>query len=53
MYPLTGSHVILTTYDVITGGDFSIFRNIPRWEMLVVDEGQRRKLSQTDLRFSL
>jgi SNF2 family DNA or RNA helicase len=48
-YPLTGSHVILTTYDVITGGDFSIFRNIPRWEMLVVDEGQRRKLSHSGL----
>ena len=45
MYSLTTSHVILTTYDVITGGDFSIFRNIPRWEMLVVDEGQRRKLA--------
>jgi SNF2 family DNA or RNA helicase len=47
--PLTVSHVILTTYDVITGGDFSIFRNIPRWEMLVVDEGQRRKLSYSSL----
>jgi SNF2 family DNA or RNA helicase len=40
--------VILTTYDVITGPDFSVFRNIPRWEMLVVDEGQRRKLATSD-----
>ena len=42
----TGSkfHVLVTTYDTITSKDFnSVIRNIPRWEMLVVDEGQRRK----------
>lgn len=35
--------MVLTTYDMITGSEFHIFRNIPRWEMLVVDEGQRRQ----------
>jgi SNF2 family DNA or RNA helicase len=47
MTVLTPRHVVLTTYDMITGSDFTVFRNIPRWEMLIVDEGQRRKLSGT------
>lgn len=38
-----GSHVVLTTYDTITSADFNVFKSIPRWEMLVVDEGQRRE----------
>ncbi|CAK9780669.1 hypothetical protein CC85DRAFT_293493 [Cutaneotrichosporon oleaginosum] len=37
------AQVLLTTYDTITGSDFSIFSNIPRWEVLVVDEGQAVK----------
>lgn len=36
-------HVILTTYDTITSSEFGVFKAIPRWEMLVVDEGQRRE----------
>jgi len=43
---LMNRHVVLTTYDLITGSEFSVFRNIPRWEMLVVDEGQRCALSE-------
>ncbi|WWC96240.1 hypothetical protein V866_003107 [Kwoniella sp. B9012] len=37
------AHVVLTTYDMITGHEFRVFRNIPRWEVLCVDEGQRLK----------
>nr|XP_019045482.1 hypothetical protein I302_05872 [Kwoniella bestiolae CBS 10118]OCF24412.1 hypothetical protein I302_05872 [Kwoniella bestiolae CBS 10118] len=37
------AHVVLTTYDMITGNEFRVFRNIPRWEVLCVDEGQRLK----------
>lgn len=40
---LTVSHVVLTTYDTITSSDFSVFKTVPRWEMLIVDEGQRRQ----------
>ena len=37
-------HVLVTTYETITGKDFTtVFKKSPRWEMLVVDEGQRRK----------
>lgn len=39
-------HVLITTYETITSakGDFTpVFKNVPRWEVLVVDEGQRRK----------
>ncbi|KAF9015550.1 SNF2 family N-terminal domain-containing protein [Cyathus striatus] len=37
-------HVLVTTYETLTKGqDFSIFKNQPRWEVLVVDEGQRLK----------
>lgn len=42
-------HVLITTYDTITNSrDFNIFRSNPRWEVLIVDEGQRRK-SITDV----
>lgn len=38
-------HVLVTTYEMITNPkDFTpVFKNTPRWEVLVVDEGQRRK----------
>ncbi|KAI6007186.1 SNF2 family N-terminal domain-containing protein [Pisolithus albus] len=45
-------HVLVTTYETVTNSrDFAaVFRNIPRWEVLVVDEGQRLK-SDTSLLF--
>ncbi|EGO30851.1 hypothetical protein SERLADRAFT_444458 [Serpula lacrymans var. lacrymans S7.9] len=38
-------HVLVTTYETLTNNrDFApVFRTIPRWEILVVDEGQRLK----------
>ncbi|KAG2154662.1 hypothetical protein DEU56DRAFT_769656 [Suillus clintonianus] len=38
-------HVMVTTYETLTNPrDFnSVFKSIPRWEVLVVDEGQRLK----------
>lgn len=38
-------HVLVTTYETITGQkDFTtVFKKNPRWEVLVVDEGQRRE----------
>lgn len=37
-------HVLVTTYDTITSRDFSsVIKSVPRWEALIVDEGQRRK----------
>ncbi|KAG1846831.1 SNF2 family N-terminal domain-containing protein [Suillus subluteus] len=38
-------HVLVTTYEtLINPRDFnSVFKSIPRWEVLVVDEGQRLK----------
>ncbi|TFK56559.1 hypothetical protein OE88DRAFT_1730039 [Heliocybe sulcata] len=38
-------HVLVTTYDTVTNPkDFaSVFKGTPRWEVLVVDEGQRLK----------
>ncbi|KAH9944195.1 P-loop containing nucleoside triphosphate hydrolase protein [Epithele typhae] len=37
-------HVLVTTYETITNSrEFSLFKTTPRWEMLVVDEGQRLK----------
>ncbi|KAJ7932575.1 SNF2 family DNA-dependent ATPase [Mycena leptocephala] len=37
-------HVLVTTYETLSGKDFtSVFKNQPRWEILVVDEGQRLK----------
>jgi len=44
LVPLTSRHVLLTTYDMITGSEVRVFKRIPRWEMIVVDEGQRRQL---------
>lgn len=37
-------HVLVTTYETITNPkDFTpVFKNTPRWEVLIVDEGQRR-----------
>ena len=37
-------HVLVTTYETITNSrDFGpVFKQAPRWEALVVDEGQRR-----------
>ncbi|WVF69124.1 hypothetical protein IAT40_003898 [Kwoniella sp. CBS 6097] len=37
------AHVVLTTYDMITSSEFKVFRGIPRWETLCIDEGQRLK----------
>ncbi|KAI9461026.1 hypothetical protein BJY52DRAFT_1168379 [Lactarius psammicola] len=37
-------HVLVTTYDTITAKDFNpVIKSVPRWEVLVVDEGQRLK----------
>ncbi|KAF5352561.1 hypothetical protein D9756_006063 [Leucocoprinus leucothites] len=37
-------HVLVTTYENITGRDFTtVFKNQDRWEVLIVDEGQRLK----------
>jgi SNF2 family DNA or RNA helicase len=48
-------HVLLTTYETVTTGrgDFGVFSNVPRWEVLVVDEGQRRKRTSLYPRSSL
>ena len=39
-------HVLVTTYETVTNAkEFTpVFKATPRWEVLVVDEGQRRKL---------
>lgn len=35
-------HVLVTTYENITGRDFTtVFKRQDRWEVLIVDEGQR------------
>ncbi|KAI9513073.1 SNF2 family N-terminal domain-containing protein [Russula earlei] len=37
-------HVLITTYDTITSKDFhTVIKNVHRWEVLIVDEGQRLK----------
>jgi SNF2 family DNA or RNA helicase len=37
-------HVLVTTYEGITGKDFTtVFKSQCRWEVLIVDEGQRRE----------
>ena len=38
-------HVLITTYETITTSrEFGpVFKQVPRWEALIVDEGQRRK----------
>ncbi len=37
-------HVLITTYETVTTAKESaaVFKNAPRWEVLIVDEGQRR-----------
>ena len=42
---IDASHVLLTTYEVVTGADFCLMSGVPRWEALIVDEGQRRESS--------
>ncbi|WOO77567.1 Chromodomain-helicase-DNA-binding protein 4 [Vanrija pseudolonga] len=37
------AHVVLTTYDMITSSEFAVFSRMPRWEVVIVDEGQRLK----------
>lgn len=46
-------HVILTTYDTITGSDFKYFNSVPQWEVVIVDEGQRRELWHSDRQLTL
>lgn len=38
-------HVLVTTYEIATNSrDFTpVFKSVGRWEILVVDEGQRRE----------
>jgi SNF2 family DNA or RNA helicase len=45
-HPEPKYHVMVTTYEaLINPKDFNtVFKSIPRWEVLVVDEGQRCKL---------
>lgn len=40
-------HVLIATYESVIGArDFTpVFKNQPRWEVLIIDEGQRRKSS--------
>ena len=53
-------HVLIATYEAVTNPkDFTtVFKNSPRWEVLIVDEGQRRMFkslgtfSGTQLSFS-
>ena len=47
-------HVLITTYETITNSrDFTpVFKQVPRWETLVVDEGQRRAYLVTASNFS-
>ena len=49
-YPDAGTtgakyHVLVTTYETVTGQKdfYPVFKNTPRWEVLIVDEGQRRR----------
>lgn len=44
-------HVLVTTYETVTNSrDFTaVFKTIGRWEVLVVDEGQRRECSVISL----
>lgn len=45
MFDLNGSlktHVVLATYEALQGNG-AVFRRVPRWDCLVVDEGQRLK----------
>jgi len=38
---------------MITGAEFRVFGGIPRWEVLCVDEGQRRMFHHLSRRFPL
>lgn len=42
-------HVLVTTYETVTNAkEFTpVFKSVPRWEALVVDEGQRREYPWT------
>jgi chromodomain-helicase-DNA-binding protein 4 len=42
-------HVLVTTYETVTapGNLTAIFKKVPRWEVMVIDEGQRRGSSFT------
>ncbi|THH02604.1 hypothetical protein EW026_g282 [Hermanssonia centrifuga] len=44
-------HVLVTTYETITSVKDAgpIFKNVPRWEVLVVDEGQRLKSDSSSI----
>jgi chromodomain-helicase-DNA-binding protein 4 len=46
-------HVLVTTYETITGSrEFgTVFKQVPRWEALIVDEGQRRTCLVADQNF--
>ncbi|KAF8576545.1 hypothetical protein K439DRAFT_1366941, partial [Ramaria rubella] len=36
-------HVLVTTYDTLIGKDFTaVFKSVPQWEILIIEEGQRR-----------
>jgi chromodomain-helicase-DNA-binding protein 4 len=49
-YELKSFHVLVTTYETVTNPkDFTaVFKKRPRWEALIIDEGQRRKFSMPD-----
>ncbi|KAF8642010.1 hypothetical protein AX16_009731 [Volvariella volvacea WC 439] len=43
-YTAAKFHVLIATYEaVLNAKDFFVFKNQPRWEVLIVDEGQRLK----------
>lgn len=42
------THVVLTTYECLAA-DTAIFKRVPRWEALVVDEAQRLKSGPKNL----
>lgn len=54
-YELAHFHVLVTTYEaIINAKDFSaVFKKQPRWEVLVVDEGQRCELQLFSVRLSI
>ncbi|ODO10000.1 hypothetical protein I350_02224 [Cryptococcus amylolentus CBS 6273] len=43
------AHIVLTTYDMVTGSEFKVFSTVPRWEVLCVDEGQRLKSDESKI----
>jgi hypothetical protein len=45
----TKTHVVLATYEALQGNG-AVFRRVPRWDCLVVDEGQRLKGGKASLR---